>query len=342
MKRQVALQLSIGALLSPAVAVPARAQALPSIGVSIFDYSNTFMGFVRHGIENASKGKADVLIVDAQNDQTKQNDQIDTLISKGVKGLAINPVNVQAAATIIGKAKAAGLPVIFFNRNPSRTDMYSYERAWYVGIDPQNGGKVQADMIAQAFQQHPEYYKRHDGVIHYVLLKGTQGHPDAEARTATVTQRMKDLNLKTDQLELQSADFDTVKAKDVTETWIAKYGERIDLIICNNDAMALGALEALRGQGYTSGTKFTPVIGMNAISQVLDAIQSGAMLGSVMQSPWEQAQAVVTLSVNAATGKPPLAGTDWKFDDTKAIRLPDTIITRANLALAQTAYANCR
>lgn len=342
MRKLLGLTLMLGMLLASGASTVAKADQLPLIGVSIFDYSNTFMGFVRHGIENAAKGKANLLIVDAQNDQAKQNDQIDALISKGVKALAINPVNVQAAATIIAKAKAANIPVIFFNRNPSKQDMYTYDKAWYVGIDPQNGGKVQAQMIADAFKAHPEYYKRHDGVIHYVLLKGTPGHPDAEARTATVTQRMQELGLKTDQLELQAADFDTVKAKDVTETWLAKYGDKIDLIIANNDAMALGAVEALKGQGYTTGTKFTPVIGMNAIPQVLDYIQSGQMIGSVMQSPWEQAQAVVTLSVNSAQGRPPLAGTNWKFDDTKAIRLPDTVITGADLPIARTAYANCQ
>jgi len=341
MKQLLGLALMLGMIFASAGSA-VTAQQQPLIGVSIFDYSNTFLGFVRHGIENTAKGKANLLIVDAQNDQAKQDDQIDTMISRGVKVLAINPVNQQAASTMIAKAKAANIPIVFFNRNPSTQDMLSYDKAYYVGIDPQNGGKVQGTMIADAFKAHPEYYKRHDGIIHYVLLKGTPGHPDAEARTATVTQRMKDLGLKTDQLELQSADFDTVKAKDVTDAWIAKYGDKIDLIIANNDAMALGAIESLKAAGYTSGSKFTPVIGMNAIPQVLDYIQSGQMIGSVMQSPWDQAQAVVTLAVNAAAGRSPLAGTPWKFDEGKAVRLPDTIITKANLGIARAAYSNCQ
>jgi len=341
MKRLLGLALMVGMIFAVA-GNPVTAQQQPLIGVSIFDYSNTFMGFVRHGIENAAKGKANLIIVDAQNNQATQNDQIDTMIARGVKVLAINPVNQQAAATMIAKARAANIPIIFFNRNPSTTDMLSYDKTWYVGIDPQNGGKVQAQMIADAFKAHPEYYKRHDGVIHYVLLKGTIGHPDAEARTATVTQRMAELGLKTDQLELQSADFDTVKAKDVTDAWIAKYGDKIDLIISNNDAMALGAIESLKAAGYTSGSKFTPVIGMNAIPQVLDYIQSGQMLGSVMQSPWDQAQAVVALSLNAAAGRDPLAGTTYRLDASKAVRLADTVITRVNLSVARSAYVNCQ
>lgn len=78
---------------------------LPLIGVSIFDYSNNFMGYVRRGIENYSKDKAQLIIADAQHDQAKQNDQIDTMISKGVKAIAVNPVDPQAASAIIAKAR---------------------------------------------------------------------------------------------------------------------------------------------------------------------------------------------------------------------------------------------
>lgn len=319
-----------------------QSENLPLIGVSIYDYSNNFMGYVRRGIENASKGKAQLIIVDAQHDQAKQNDQIDTMISKGVKAIAINPVDPQAASTVIAKAKAANIPVIFFNKNPTKQDMFSYDKAWYVGIEPTNGGIIQAEMIAKAFKEHPEYDKNKDGVVQFVLIKGEPGHPDAEARTTAVIAKMKDLGLKTEQLELQSANWDTSKAKDIMETWLAKHGDKIEMVICNNDAMALGAVEALRANGYFTGAKYTPVIGINALPQVLGHIEKGVMLGSVLSSPWDQASAVVALSVNAAQGKDPLQGTQWKLDDTKAVRLPDLPITKENLNAAQKAYENCK
>lgn len=349
MKKSLAILL-VGALLltlagcggTKKPAATANKSDLPLIGVSIFDYSNNFMGYVRRGIENYSKGKAQLIIADAQHDQAKQNDQIDTMISKGVKAIAINPVDPQAASAIIAKAKAANIPVIFFNKNPSKQDMFSYDKTWYVGIEPTNGGKIQAEMIAKAFKDHPEYDKNKDGVIQYVLIKGEPGHPDAEARTTRVISRMQELGLKTQQLELQSANWDTSKAKDIMETWLAKHGDKIELVICNNDAMALGAVEALKAHGYFTGTKYTPVIGINALPEVLDLVQKNIMLGSVLSSPWDQARAVVDLAVNAAQGKDPLAGTPWKLDDTKAVRQPDLPILKDNLDAARKAYENCK
>ena len=323
-------------------ATDAKSANLPLIGVSIFDYSNNFMGYVRRGIENYSKDKAQLIIVDAQHDQAKQNDQIDTMISKGVKAIAVNPVDPQAASAIIAKAKAANIPVIFFNKNPSKQDMFSYDKTWYVGIEPTNGGLMQAEMIAKAFKDHPEYDKNKDGVIQYVLIKGEPGHPDAEARTARVISRMQELGLKTEQLELQSANWDTSKAKDIMETWLAKRGDKIELVICNNDAMALGAVEALKANGYFAGSKYTPVIGINALPQVLELINNNVMLGSILSSPWDQARAVVDLAVNSAQGKDPLTGTTWKLDDTKAVRQPDLAITKENLDAARKAYENCQ
>ncbi|NLM12953.1 MAG: substrate-binding domain-containing protein [Epulopiscium sp.] len=88
---------------------------LPLIGVTIYKYDDNFMSYTRMAIEDAAKGKAELLMNDSQNDQSKQNDQVDTMIAKGVKALAINLVDPGAATAIAEKAKAAGLPVIFFN-----------------------------------------------------------------------------------------------------------------------------------------------------------------------------------------------------------------------------------
>jgi methyl-galactoside transport system substrate-binding protein len=315
----------------------------PLIGVSIFDYTNNFMGYVRYGIQNYSKGKAQLIITDAQNSQTKQNNDIDTMISKGVKALCINPVNQQSATTINLKAKAAGIPVIYFNRDPSTPDMMTYDKCWYVGLDPTKGATIQAQEIQQAWKADPSLDKNHDGVIEYGLIKGTPGNPDAETRTSTVTSVMSQLGLTTKQLELQAANFDTTKAKSLMETWIAKYGSQMELVICNNDAMAIGAIGALQDNGYnaTSGDKYIPVIGMNSLPEAQPFIKSGAMLGDVLEDPYAQAVDVVKMAINGINGKDITEGTGYTLDYTKAVRIPDVAITKDNLDVAAKAYDNC-
>ena len=78
----------------------------PTIGVTIYRYDDNFMSFYRRNIESRMSGKANLIINDSQNNQAQQNDQVDVMIQKDSKALAINLVDPQAAQTIIDKAKA--------------------------------------------------------------------------------------------------------------------------------------------------------------------------------------------------------------------------------------------
>ena len=108
----------------------------PIIGVMIFDYANNYVTYVRNAISTVAGDDVEIQMVDAQNDQAKQVEQIDLMINKGAKVLCVNAVDPTAAQSIISKAKAADIPVIFFNRCPSDEDMLSYDKCWYVGNDP--------------------------------------------------------------------------------------------------------------------------------------------------------------------------------------------------------------
>ena len=75
---------------------------------------------------------------DSQNDQSKQNDQIDVLLAKGVKALAINLVDPAAAGTVIEKARGQNVPVVFFNKEPSRKALDSYDKATTLALIPKS------------------------------------------------------------------------------------------------------------------------------------------------------------------------------------------------------------
>lgn len=350
MKKVLALVLALVLVISfAACSKPAPAPATdggattapaanPKIGVTIYKFDDNFMSFVRRAIESDMTGKAEVLMNDSQNNQATQNEQVDMMISKGAKALAINLVDPQAAPTIISKAQAANLPVVFFNKEPNADVLKSYDKCWYVGTTSSESGVMQGKVAADAWKAHPEWDKNKDGKMQYVLLKGEPGHPDAEARTKYSVDTIVAAGIQVEQLELQTGMWDSVKGKELMDAWIAKHGDKIEMVLANNDAMALGAISSLKGNGYFSGDKFMPVVGVDAIPDALEQIKAGTMVGSVLNDAKNQGKATADLSINVANGKDPLDGTQWKFDDNKAVRVPYVAITKDNISIAEEAY----
>ena len=300
------------------------------IGVTIYKYDDNFMSVVRKAIEKQAKTSPDVqlLMNDSQNDQSKQNDQIDVLLAKGVKALAINLVDPAAAGTVIDKAKAQNVPVVFFNKEPSRKALDSYPQAYYVGTDSKESGVIQGDLIAKHWKANPAWDLNKDGQIQFVLLKGEPGHPDAEARTTYVIKELNAKGIKTQQLQLDTAMWDTAQAKDKMDAWLSgPNANKIEVVIANNDAMAMGAVEALKAHNKSA----VPVFGVDALPEALALVKSGAMAGTVLNDANNQAKATFDLAKNLAAGKPAAEGTNWKLED-KIVRIPYVGVDKDNLS----------
>jgi methyl-galactoside transport system substrate-binding protein len=319
------------AVIVAGLTIGAAAQAETLLGFTIYKYDDNFMSVVRKGIEKEGQQHKDVklLMNDSQNDQSKQNDQVDVLISKGVKALAINLVDPAAAPVVIEKAKEYNIPVVFYNKEPSKEALASYDKAYYVGTDSKESGIIQGDIIAKQWKAHPEWDLNKDGVIDYVLLKGEPGHPDAEARTTYVTKTLTDsYKIKTNALNVDTAMWDTAQAKDKTDAWLSgPNGNKIEVVIANNDGMAMGAVEALKAQGKTK----IPVFGVDALPEALALIKSGAMAGTVLNDASNQAKATFDLAKNLAEGKPAGEGTQWNIVN-KVVRVPYVGVDKGNLS----------
>lgn len=301
------------------------------IGVTIYKYDDNFMSEVRKAIEKDAKASPDVqlLMNDSQNSQSTQNDQVDVMVAKGVKALAINLVDPAAAPVIIAKAKGADIPVVFYNKEPSRKDLDSYDKAYYVGTDSKESGVIQGELIAKHWKATPAWDLNKDGVIQYVLLKGEPGHPDAEARTKYVVSTLNDKEgMKTQQLQLDTAMWDTAQAKDKMDAWLSgPNANKIEVVIANNDAMAMGAVEALKAHNKSS----IPVFGVDALPEALALVKSGAMAGTVLNDANNQAKATFDLAKNLAAGKPAAEGTNWKLEN-KVVRIPYVAVDKSNLS----------
>ncbi len=323
-------KLTTVAALLAGMTLSSIASAETTIGFTIYKYDDNFMAVVRKGIEKEAAQYPDVklLMNDSQNDQSKQNDQIDVMLAKGVKALAINLVDPAAAPVVIDKVRADGIPIVFYNKEPSAADMASYDKAYYVGTDSKEAGIIQGELIAKQWKAHPEWDLNKDGTLQYVLLKGEPGHPDAEARTTYVVKTLNEKGIKTEQLHMDTGMWDTAMAKDKMDAWISgPNANKIEVVIANNDGMAMGAVESLKAQGKTA----IPVFGVDALAEALALVKSGAMAGTVLNDASNQAKATFDLTKNLAEGKAAGEGTKWNIVN-KVVRVPYVGVDKDNLA----------
>lgn len=296
-----------------------KENAKTKIGVTIYKFDDNFMSIVRQNMQNYATEKGlELNLVDSANDQGKQNEQVDTMIADGVDVLAINLVDPQAAPAIIAKAKDAKLKIVFYNKEPNAEAIKSYEHAYYVGTTSAESGTIQGEIIKKEWAANPAWDLNGDGKVQYVLLKGEIGHPDAEARTSEAQKALAAIGAE--ELALESATWDGTKANEIMTTWLAS-NPNIEMVVANNDGMALGAIAALQNAGYFDGTKFMPVFGVDAIPEALDAIEAGKMVGTVLNDAANQAKATIDLAKNLAEGKGAVEGTNWTLDSVKAVRV---------------------
>jgi methyl-galactoside transport system substrate-binding protein len=319
---------------SQTASTPAKGQ--PNIGVAIYKFDDTFMTGVRNSIDDAAKGKAKVDIVDSQNSQPTQNDKVDLFITKKVNALAINPVDNTAAGVIIDKAKAANLPVVFFNREPSATDLAKYDKAYYVGAKGSESGTMQGQILADYWKAHPEADKNHDGVMQYVMLTGEPGHPDAVARTKYSIDAITAAGIKVQKVAEDTAMWDRVKGQEKMAAFLAANGDKIEAVLANNDDMALGAIEALKAAGYFKDGKYMPVVSVDATAPGQQALQDGTLLGTVLNDAKNQGKATLNLAAALAAGeKPDKSNVGYDITDGKYIWVPYKKITKDNIADAK-------
>lgn len=318
------LIVSVFAFLFPS-ALPALA-AQPKIGILIYKYDDTYISTVRNALNKALAGKAQISMQDGKGDQATQNDQLDVMIQKKMDGIIVNMVDAQAAGGVVAKIKAAGIPVVFFNREPDPKVLKTYDRACFVGTNAADAGKMQGDIIARLWKEHPEYDRNKDGKFQYVMFKGEPDNPEAIARTEWSVKEAVAKGMKMEQIgQTFVCNWDTALAQQAMESALAANEGKIELVVANNDSMAMGAIAALSNIGYNleGGSKFIPVIGVDATDQAVDAINKGIMSATVKQDGEAMGQAVSEIMLNMIAKKEPLAGTKYKFDASGiAVRIP--------------------
>ena len=302
-----------------------------NIGSCIYRFNDAFMLRFRNAMtEQSDKLGAKITMADGQDDQTTQDAQIDEFISNGVNVLIVNPVDRMASQAIIDKAKAANIPVVFINREPTPEMLASYEKAYYVGAKAEESGTQSGELIAEYFKAHPEADKNHDGKLQFILLKGQNGHQDMILRSKYSVEAIKNAGIEPVEIASAIANWDKLQAMNIMNAFAMSIGpENIEAVIANNDEMALGAVEALKANDYNKGDKdlYIPVVGVDANASALEAMDKGEMLGTVLNDSDNQGAAAVKLAVALANGSD-INSTGYEITDGKYIWIPYQKVTR--------------
>ncbi len=277
----------------------------PRLAICAYAGKDTFILSMLSELRYQAQGHAELDIVSADGDQNRQNDQALHMIQSGADVLVVNPVDRTSAVYLIRLAKQHDIPIVLFNREPLGEDLALYEKAYYVGIDPRQQGRLQAELAIDYFLQYPEQDLNGDGVIQYVLLRGEAGHQDAELRSAAAQQTLSQGQLSAYKIAEESANWERAQGQERMAVLLNSLGNSIECVLSNNDDMALGAIDALKAAGYFSGGLSIPVIGVDATAAALDMISQGTLYGTVQNDAPAQAKAVIDLALLLAAGQAP-------------------------------------
>ena len=298
------------------------------IAIFWYTFGDTYLSSVRAAMNKAlDDAGANYHDYDANGSQTTQTEQIQTAITSGASVLVVNIVDASsddATQAIIKLAQDAELPLVFFNRSVSEDLVSAYDKAAYVGTDYTMAGHMQGEMIGNYLMDNYDAIDINgDGTISYVMFKGQEGNMEADARTQygvedadkILTAAGKpalayyDAAASTKYLLDQNGAWSAAQGQEHMQTILTQFseanGNMVELVIANNDDMALGAIAALQAAGYNKndGGRTIPVFGVDATDAAQKAIAEKSMTGTIKQDAVGMANAVITIAQNLQAGK---------------------------------------
>ena len=271
------------------------------IGVCTYKASDTFIGAIVSELEQIAKEEEQkrqvtikVDVSDGKESQTVQNEQFQKYIDLAYDVICVNVVDRTNVAHLIDQATYAGIPIIFFNREPVAEDLERGTSVYYIGSSAKESAVLQGELILEAYRSYPELIdKNGDGIIEYVMLEGEAGHQDTIIRTEYATKTLEEAGLKLQKIGSWSANFDRNQAAALMEQYLEQGKEKtqIELIISNNDDMALGAADALAKYEAVP----VAIVGIDGVPQGCEAVDEGVILGTIMSNQALYARALFSL-----------------------------------------------
>jgi ribose transport system substrate-binding protein len=210
-------------------------------------------------------------IFDSQNDTAKESDHFENIIAGGYAAILFNPTDADGSIANVKKAKDAGLPTFCIDREINANDVAATQ--------------ILSDNYTGCVEMGQYFVKKMNKKGTYVELLGILGDNNTWNRSKgfhSVVDNYPELKM----VSQQSAEFDRTKAMEVLETILQAHPE-IDAVFCGNDAMAMGAYQALAAAGKADKVM---VFGFDGAKDVIDSIQEGKIVATGMQFPKKMAR----------------------------------------------------
>jgi methyl-galactoside transport system substrate-binding protein len=311
--------LAIGCLALVLAALSCAPQQ-PRVGLLLYNQADPYIEAFAKQIQEEAGSSFLTLLYDAGNSQLIQNEQIDALLARKPALMMLNPVDRLASHALIRKLQAENIPIIFFNREPLAKDLGLWERCYYVGAQAEQSGQMQAELVMELFGGDPDtlngYDQNSDGVIQLIILKGEQGHQDAELRTKELLRSFEARGFALELLAIEVANWKQDEAYEKMGPLLRAHQGRIELIASNNDAMALGAIMRLRQSEYFKDDdqngkvdrfdrSWLPIVGIDGLIDAEESIREGYLYGTVKNDSLSMAKAMVELATRLIAGEGP-------------------------------------
>lgn len=287
--------------------------------------------------EEKSSGGVSLDMQDAANDVSTAISKLEAALTKGTDVVAICAPDRESTETMAQKCDEEGVPAVFFNMEPMETTMQTYENIYYVGAQAKESGEMCAQALINYWNANTEVAdKNGDGVLQLVILQGEIGQQDVVLRTQAYEETLKEQGIKYEVLAMDTANWDQAQALDKMNAWITAYGiDGIEGVLCNNDNMAMGAVQACINNGYNNGEadKFVPIVGIDANIDALEAMKAGSLLGTVLNDRQNQSEAIINVIKAAKAGTEvteEVVGVDCTVDG-KYVWVPYVIVDSSNL-----------
>ena len=280
----ILLVLALSMLLALTACSTSQKSDKVKIGVTLMDFSTEFgIGLKDYMTAKAdAMGDVELTVVDAGGDAAKQLQQVETFISQKVDAIIMQPQEQEACSPAIDKAKAAGIPIICNSLTITEPDAY-------VGSNDSESAEIAMTYIAEQLGGKGNVLMMHGHPGQTAEVKRTEGAMDILAQNPDMTL-----------LDEQTADWDRAEAMTLMENWIQAYGDQINAVFCQNDEMALGALNALVQAGKKDNVL---VVGVDAIDDALQSVKDGKMDATVYQDCKGQAEGAIEAAYKLAKGE---------------------------------------
>lgn len=262
-----------------------------TIGVTLFSLSDQFVSKLATGVEDAAAAAGiTVDIQDGNKDVATQQEQIRAFAVKGYDALIVQLVDTTTAQSVVNDA--AGIPIIFCNHFPEDIEL-EVGKTMFCGTEEYKAGMIQAEYLA-------EFFAGRTDPIRYVLFMGELGYENTQSRTNGVKTELENAGFTLEKVLEDTANWDRATAMDKMQTFLST-GAEFDCVICNNDEMALGCIEAMKAAGIDLSA--IPVVGIDATEMACESIKSGEMAASAFQDPVAKGEMCVEYAIKAAKGE---------------------------------------